>query len=102
MAKRLQNSEAGDCGGGCKNSSFREESAPSGGYPGRSRRGSETYVAAKVKACEVVGFGSTLIRFEDTVTQEELLQSIKGLNEDPSIDGFIVQLPLPKHISEER
>ncbi|MCX6220291.1 MAG: bifunctional methylenetetrahydrofolate dehydrogenase/methenyltetrahydrofolate cyclohydrolase FolD [Bacteroidia bacterium] len=64
--------------------------------------GSETYVAAKVKACEMVGFGSTLIRFEDTVTQEELLQSIRGLNEDPSIDGFIVQLPLPKHISEEK
>lgn len=64
--------------------------------------GSETYVAAKVKACELVGFGSTLIRFEDTVTQDELLQSIRGLNEDPSIDGFIVQLPLPKHISEEK
>jgi len=64
--------------------------------------GSETYVAAKVKACEVVGFGSTLIRFEDTVTENELLQCIRGLNEDPSIDGFIVQLPLPKHISEEK
>jgi methylenetetrahydrofolate dehydrogenase (NADP+)/methenyltetrahydrofolate cyclohydrolase len=64
--------------------------------------GSETYVAAKVKACEMVGFGSTLIRFEDTVTQEELLRSIRGLNEDSSIDGFIVQLPLPKHISEEK
>ena len=64
--------------------------------------GSETYVAAKVKACEMVGFDSTLIRFEDTVTEEELLKSIKGLNEDPAIDGFIVQLPLPKHISEEK
>jgi len=64
--------------------------------------GSETYVAAKVKACEMVGFGSTLIRFEDTVTQEELLQSIRELNENPAIDGFIVQLPLPKHISEEK
>lgn len=64
--------------------------------------GSETYVAAKVKACEMVGFGSTLIRFEDIVTEEELLQCIRGLNEDPAIDGFIVQLPLPKHISEEK
>jgi methylenetetrahydrofolate dehydrogenase (NADP+)/methenyltetrahydrofolate cyclohydrolase len=64
--------------------------------------GSETYVAGKVKACEMVGFGSTLIRFEDTVTQEELLQSIRELNENPAIDGFIVQLPLPKHISEEK
>jgi len=64
--------------------------------------GSETYVAAKVKACEMVGFDSTLIRFEDTVTEEELLKSIRSLNEDPAIDGFIVQLPLPKHISEEK
>jgi methylenetetrahydrofolate dehydrogenase (NADP+)/methenyltetrahydrofolate cyclohydrolase len=64
--------------------------------------GSETYVAAKVKACELVGFESTLIRFEDSVTEEALLNSIKGLNEDPAIDGFIVQLPLPKHISEEK
>jgi methylenetetrahydrofolate dehydrogenase (NADP+)/methenyltetrahydrofolate cyclohydrolase len=63
--------------------------------------GSETYVAAKVKACEMVGFGSTLIRFEDTVSQEELLRAIRELNENPAIDGFIVQLPLPKHISEE-
>lgn len=64
--------------------------------------GSETYVAAKVKACEMVGFGSTLIRFEDTVTEDELLLSIRGLNDNPAIDGFIVQLPLPKHISEEK
>ncbi|MCK9412430.1 MAG: bifunctional methylenetetrahydrofolate dehydrogenase/methenyltetrahydrofolate cyclohydrolase FolD [Prolixibacteraceae bacterium] len=64
--------------------------------------GSETYVAAKVKACEMVGFGSTLIRFEDSVTEEELLQCILKLNEEPEIDGFIVQLPLPKHISEEK
>lgn len=64
--------------------------------------GSETYVAAKVKACEVVGFESTLIRFEDTITEEELLQCIAGLNDNPAIDGFIVQLPLPKHISEEK
>lgn len=64
--------------------------------------GSETYVAAKVKACELVGFESTLIRFEDTVTEAELLQCISELNQNPSIDGFIVQLPLPKHISEEK
>jgi len=64
--------------------------------------GSETYVAAKVKACEVVGFDSTLIRFENDVTENELLQAIDKLNKDTGIDGFIVQLPLPKHISEEK
>lgn len=64
--------------------------------------GSETYVAAKVKACEVVGFESTLIRFEDTVSEADLLQCINQLNNNPEIDGFIVQLPLPKHISEEK
>ncbi len=64
--------------------------------------GSETYVASKVKDCAEVGFESTLIRFEDNVTEDELLQCIQGLNNNPDIDGFIVQLPLPKHISEER
>ncbi len=64
--------------------------------------GSETYVANKVKSCEEVGFDSTLIRFEDNVTEEELLQSVEKLNNDPAIDGFIVQLPLPKHISENK
>ena len=64
--------------------------------------GSETYVASKVKDCEEVGFESTLIRFEENVGEEELLQSIQKLNENPDIDGFIVQLPLPKHISEEK
>lgn len=64
--------------------------------------GSETYVAHKVKACEECGFKSTLIRFEDYVTEERLLQEVKRLNEDSDIDGFIVQLPLPRHISEQR
>ena len=64
--------------------------------------GSETYVANKVKACEQCGFTSTLIRFEDTVTEEELLQAIDRLNNDADVDGFIVQLPLPRHISEQR
>ena len=64
--------------------------------------GSETYVAAKVKACELVGFESTLIRFEENVSEKELLQCIDKLNHDAAIDGFIVQLPLPKHISEEK
>lgn len=64
--------------------------------------GSETYVANKVKACEVCGFTSTLIRFEDNVTEEELLETIKRLNADNDVDGFIVQLPLPRHISEQR
>ncbi|MCM1075814.1 MAG: bifunctional methylenetetrahydrofolate dehydrogenase/methenyltetrahydrofolate cyclohydrolase FolD [Bacteroides sp.] len=64
--------------------------------------GSETYVANKVKACEACGFRSTLIRYEDDVTEEKLLETIAQLNNDPEVDGFIVQLPLPKHISEQK
>jgi methylenetetrahydrofolate dehydrogenase (NADP+) / methenyltetrahydrofolate cyclohydrolase len=64
--------------------------------------GSETYVAHKVKACEEVGFKSTLIRFPETITEEELLDKVRELNNNDSVDGFIVQLPLPKHISEEK
>lgn len=64
--------------------------------------GSETYVANKVKACEVCGFKSTLIRFEDDVTEECLMQEIARLNADPEVDGFIVQLPLPRHIDEQK
>lgn len=64
--------------------------------------GSETYVANKVKACETCGFRSTLIRFEDDVTEEVLIDTIQGLNDDQEVDGFIVQLPLPRHINEQR
>jgi len=64
--------------------------------------GSETYVAHKVKACEQVGFESTLVRFENTVTEAELLSCVDGLNKNTEIDGFIVQLPLPNHISEQK
>ena len=64
--------------------------------------GSETYVANKVKACEQCGFKSTLIRRESDVTEEELLAIVEQLNNDPDVDGFIVQLPLPRHISEQR
>jgi methylenetetrahydrofolate dehydrogenase (NADP+)/methenyltetrahydrofolate cyclohydrolase len=64
--------------------------------------GSETYVAAKIKACEAVGFVSSLVRFTADVTEEELLAAVDKLNNDPDVDGFIVQLPLPKHISEEK
>lgn len=64
--------------------------------------GSETYVAAKVKACEACGFKSSLIRFEDDVTEKELLDKIHELNANDDIDGFIVQLPLPAHISEQK
>ncbi len=63
--------------------------------------GSETYVKNKVKACQECGFKSTLIRFEEDVTQTELLEKIWQLNGDPDVDGFIVQLPLPKHIDEQ-
>ncbi|WP_439185512.1 bifunctional methylenetetrahydrofolate dehydrogenase/methenyltetrahydrofolate cyclohydrolase FolD [Carboxylicivirga taeanensis] len=64
--------------------------------------GSESYVSGKMKACEEVGFKSSLIRFEESVTEEELLNKVKELNNDPDIDGFIVQLPLPKHIDEDK
>lgn len=64
--------------------------------------GSETYVANKVKACEACGFTSTLIRYEDEVTEDELLAAIGRLNNDEGVDGFIVQLPLPRHISEQK
>ena len=63
--------------------------------------GSETYVAYKIKDCEEVGFRSSLIRFDDDVKQELLLDKIRELNNDPELDGFIVQLPLPGHISEQ-
>ena len=61
---------------------------------------SETYVASKVKNCEETGFASTLIRLEEQVTESELLHQIEQLNQNPSIDGILVQLPLPKHINE--
>jgi len=64
--------------------------------------GSETYVAGKVKACGEVGFKSTLIRYEDSVTEAELLETVRDLNMNTEIDGFIVQLPLPGHISEQK
>ena len=64
--------------------------------------GSETYVAFKIKDCEEVGFRSSLIRFENDVTEDELLAKVRELNQDPELDGFIVQLPLPKHISEQK
>ena len=64
--------------------------------------GSETYVANKVKACEACGFKSTVIRREADVTEDELLRLIDELNHDKNVDGFIVQLPLPRHIDEQR
>lgn len=62
---------------------------------------SQVYVASKIKSCEQVGFKSTLIRMEAATTQDELLVMVQTLNDDPDVDGFIVQLPLPKHIDEE-
>ena len=67
-----------------------------------SNGASETYVAAKVKACEEVGFKSTLIRFEETIAAIKLLDKIEELNNDPDVDGILVQLPLPKHISDQQ
>ncbi len=64
--------------------------------------GSETYVASKMKNCEKVGFKSSLVRYEDTVTEDELLAKVAELNADADIDGIIVQLPLPKHIDPEK
>ena len=64
--------------------------------------GSETYVANKVKSCEECGFTSTLIRYEADITEDELLKKVEELNNDPEVDGFIVQLPLPRHIDEQK
>ncbi|MGP1408677.1 MAG: bifunctional methylenetetrahydrofolate dehydrogenase/methenyltetrahydrofolate cyclohydrolase FolD [Porphyromonas endodontalis] len=64
--------------------------------------GSEAYMASKVKSCEEVGFDSSLIRFDSDVTEERLLQEIDRLNNDAGVDGFIIQLPLPKHIDEQK
>ena len=64
--------------------------------------GSETYVASKVKDCEEVGFKSTLVRFEDNISEQKLLDKVAELNNNGDIDGFIVQLPLPAHISEQK
>jgi methylenetetrahydrofolate dehydrogenase (NADP+)/methenyltetrahydrofolate cyclohydrolase len=61
-----------------------------------------TYVGSKVRSCEQVGFKSTLIRLESSITEQELLSKIKTLNNDDTLDGYIVQLPLPKHIDEEK
>jgi methylenetetrahydrofolate dehydrogenase (NADP+)/methenyltetrahydrofolate cyclohydrolase len=63
---------------------------------------SETYVGHKVKSCEQVGFLSTLLRFDENISEETLLNAVHDLNDNPNIDGFIVQLPLPKHISDEK
>ena len=67
-----------------------------------SNGASETYVASKVKSCEKIGFGSTIIRLPDTVSEKELLEKIEVLNQDPDVDGILVQLPLPKHVSEQK
>lgn len=64
--------------------------------------GSETYVASKMKNCEKVGFQSSLVRYDDTVTEAELLDKVKEINQDAGVDGLIVQLPLPKHIDPEK
>ena len=61
-----------------------------------------TYVESKVRSCEYVGFDSTLIRLESNITEDDLLHHIRGLNQDDNLDGYIVQLPLPKHINEEK
>jgi methylenetetrahydrofolate dehydrogenase (NADP+) / methenyltetrahydrofolate cyclohydrolase len=67
-----------------------------------SNGASETYVGSKVKTCEEIGYGSTLIRLEENISEYKLLSTIEQLNNDPDIDGILVQLPLPKHISDEK
>src|SRR5579872_6664996 len=63
---------------------------------------SQAYVGSKVKTCEKVGFKSTLVKFESSISEKELLTKLEELNNDKDIDGYIVQLPLPKHISEQK
>jgi len=67
-----------------------------------SNGASETYVANKVKTCEEIGFKSTLVRLDESISEFKLLKVIEGLNNDPDVDGILVQLPLPKHISDEK
>lgn len=67
-----------------------------------SNGASETYVSSKVKSCGEIGYDSTLVRFDETISEQELLDKIAELNEDNSIDGILVQLPLPKHVSEAK
>jgi methylenetetrahydrofolate dehydrogenase (NADP+)/methenyltetrahydrofolate cyclohydrolase len=67
-----------------------------------SNGASETYVASKVKTCEEIGYKSTLIRLDEDISEYKLLQAIEDLNTDPDVDGILVQLPLPKHISDEK
>jgi len=67
-----------------------------------SNGASETYVGAKVKACEEIGYKSTLLRYDVDISEFKLLEAIEGLNNDPDVDGILVQLPLPKHISDEK
>ena len=62
---------------------------------------SKTYVNSKIKACERVGFKSSLFKFDDSISESELISQIQDINENVDIDGFIVQLPLPKHINQE-
>src|SRR5690606_5239379 len=64
--------------------------------------GSETYVASKMKNCEKVGFKSSLVRYDENITEEEVLQKIREINADEDVDGLIVQLPLPEHIDPEK
>src|SRR6476620_1213494 len=63
---------------------------------------SETYVASKIKSCAEIGFKSTLIRLDENITEAQLIKRIQNLNDDPSVNGILVQLPLPAHISEEK
>ena len=63
---------------------------------------SDTYVTHKEKDCEMVGFKSTVLRLDDTISEEKLISEIKKINENPDIDGLIVQLPLPKHLSDTK
>jgi len=67
-----------------------------------SNGASETYVASKVKTCHEIGYKSTLIRLEEDISEHQLLTVIEGLNNDPDVDGILVQLPLPKHISDQQ
>ena len=67
-----------------------------------SNGASETYVASKIKSCNEVGFKSTLIRFEENIAEQEVIEAIECLNNDADVDGILVQLPLPKHINEEK
>ena len=91
-----------DCSRGARADRQRREGAETGRHPGGNDGASETYVASKIRNCGLVGFDSAVERYDASISEQFLLERISLLNDDPGIDGILVQLPLPKHISVQK